>query len=98
LKRRWLLTFCFGLVLGFGFASVLSELGIGSGGMASAAIPLLSFNLGVELGQVVIAGAALPLIWKLRDKPSFVARFVPVCSMFVAVAGGFWLIERTMLK
>ena len=98
MKRRWLLTFCFGLVHGFGFAAVLSELGIGAGGMASAAIPLLSFNLGVELGQVVIAGAALPLIWKLRNKPSFVARFVPVCSIVVAVAGGFWLIERTMLK
>jgi len=98
MKRRWLLTFCFGLVHGFGFASVLSELGIGSGGIASAAIPLLSFNLGVELGQVVIAGAALPLIWKLRNRPSFVARFVPVCSGLVAVAGGFWLIERTVLK
>jgi hydrogenase/urease accessory protein HupE len=97
-KRRWLLTFCFGFVHGFGFASVLSELGIGSEGMAGAAIPLLSFNLGVELGQVAIAAAALPLIWKLRNRPSFVARFVPVCSVLVAVAGGFWLIERTMLK
>ena len=83
---------------GFGFASVLSELGIGSGGIAGAAIPLLSFNLGVEIGQVVIAGAALPLIWKLRNKPAFVARFVPVCSVLVAVAGGFWLVERTMLR
>ncbi|HEV8487331.1 MAG TPA: HupE/UreJ family protein, partial [Blastocatellia bacterium] len=98
MSRRWLLTFCFGLVHGFGFAAVLSELGIGSGGLAGAAIPLLSFNLGVELGQVVIAGAALPLIWKLRNRPSFVARFVPVCSVLVAVAGGFWLLERTMLK
>ena len=94
--RRWLLTFCFGLVHGFGFASVLHELGIGSGGLAGAAMPLLSFNLGVELGQVVIAGAALPLIWKLRNRPSFVARFVPVCSVLVAVAGAFWLVERVM--
>lgn len=98
MKRRWLLTFCFGLVHGFGFAAVLSELGIGSVGLAGAAIPLLSFNLGVELGQVVIAAVALPLIWKLRTKPSFVARFVPVCSVLLAVAGGFWLVERTMLK
>jgi hydrogenase/urease accessory protein HupE len=97
LNGRWLLTFGFGLIHGFGFASALGELGIGSSG-ASAAIPLLSFNLGVELGQMAIAAAVLPLIWKLRDKPSFVARFVPACSVFVALAGGLWLIERTLVN
>ena len=52
---RWLLTFGFGLVHGFGFASVLRELGLPSGGMARS---LLSFNLGVELGQIAIVGLA----------------------------------------
>ena len=98
LKARWLLTFGFGLIHGFGFASALSELGIVANGAASAALPLLSFNLGVELGQISIAAAVLPLIWKLRDKPSFVARFVPACSALVAVSGGLWLIERTLMN
>src|SRR5215469_4276281 len=49
-EQRWLLTFVFGLVHGFGFASALKELGIGAG--AEAAVPLMSFNIGVEVGQL----------------------------------------------
>ncbi|HBZ72031.1 MAG TPA: hypothetical protein DEP35_20800 [Deltaproteobacteria bacterium] len=70
--RRWLLTFVFGLIHGFGFASALKELGIGANG--SAAVPLLSFNLGVEAGQFAVAILVLPVIWKLGARPSFVAR------------------------
>lgn len=95
-KRRWLLTFAFGLVHGFGFASVLRELGIGSSG-SGAVVPLFSFNLGVELGQVAIASVALPLIWKLRSHPSFVTRYVPACSLLITLAGGLWLAQRTIL-
>src|SRR6185295_3996903 len=47
-RRRWLLTFAFGLIHGFGFASVLRELGIGANG-GGVAVPLFSFNLGVEI-------------------------------------------------
>jgi len=96
IKRRWMLTFAFGLVHGFGFASALGELGIGAG--AGAVAPLLSFNLGVEIGQIAIAALVLPLIWKLRQQPGFVIRYVPACSILVALAGGYWLIERTVLK
>lgn len=95
LNWRWLLTFGFGLVHGFGFASVLRELGIGSGG-GGLLIPLLSFNLGVEIGQVAIAAVALPLIWKLRSQPAFAARYVPACSVLIALMGGFWLVERIL--
>ena len=95
LDWRWLLTFGFGLVHGFGFASVLRELSIGTG--AAAVVPLLSFNLGVELGQMTIAALTLPLIWKLRKQPVFVARYVPACSLLVALAGSYWLIQRTLL-
>lgn len=96
-KRRWLLTFAFGLIHGFGFASVLRELGIGaqSGG---AIMPLLSFNLGVELGQIAIAASVLPLIWRFRQKQVFVVRYVPACSLLIALAGSYWLIERTLLR
>ncbi len=96
IKRRWLLTFAFGLIHGFGFASALAEIGVGTGLQAVA--PLLSFNLGVELGQIAIAALVLPLIWKLRQQPQFVIRYVPACSILVALAGGYWLIERTVLK
>jgi hydrogenase/urease accessory protein HupE len=96
LKWRWLLTFGFGLVHGFGFAAALRDLGLGSG--ASAALPLVSFNLGVEIGQIVIAAVVLPLIWKLRERPVFVTACAPVCSLLISIAGGFWLVERTLIK
>ena len=96
-KNRWLLTFAFGLIHGFGFASVLRELGIAEQG-GSAIIPLFSFNLGVELGQIAIAGLALPLIWKLRRQPKFAPRYVLACSALIALAGCYWLIERTLLS
>jgi len=92
-KGRWLLTFAFGLIHGFGFASVLRELGVGANG-AGIAMPLLSFNLGVELGQVIVAALALPVIWKLRTHRGFVARWVPACSMAVALLGGYWFVQR----
>jgi hypothetical protein len=90
---RWLLTFAFGLIHGFGFASVLREMGVGAkaGGVA---IPLLAFNLGVELGQIAVAAVVLPLIWKLRTRPVFVQRWVPACSLLVALAGAYWFFQR----
>ena len=94
IKGRWLLTFAFGLIHGFGFAGVLRELGIGADG--NVVMPLLTFNLGVELGQIGIAALVLPLIWKLRQQPAFVPRYVPACSLLVALAGGYWLVQRTL--
>jgi hydrogenase/urease accessory protein HupE len=95
-RRRWLVTFAFGLVHGFGFASVLRELGVGAGG-TGLLMPLFSFNLGVELGQLVIAGLAFPLIWRLRYSPTFLARYAPACSVLIILAGGYWFIERALL-
>jgi hydrogenase/urease accessory protein HupE len=92
-KGRWLLTFAFGLIHGFGFASVLRELGVGSNG-SGIAVPLVSFNLGVELGQIAIAALVLPVIWKLRAKPGFITRWVPACSVVVTLLGGYWFVQR----
>ena len=92
-KGRWLLTFAFGLIHGFGFASVLRELGVGktSGGIT---VPLVGFNLGVEIGQIIIAAVALPIMWKLRTHPAFIRRWIPACSVLVAVMGGIWFVQR----
>jgi len=95
LNRRWLLTFGFGLIHGFGFASVLREMGIGSA-VGGVTLPLLSFNLGVEIGQIAIASLVLPVIWNLRRRVFFVARFAPACSIMIALAGAYWLVVRTL--
>src|SRR5207302_473458 len=65
-NARRLVPFGFGLIHGFGFASALREAGIGSG-TGGIVLPLFSFNLGVELGQIMVAALALPIIWKLRE-------------------------------
>jgi len=95
-KGRWLLTFAFGLIHGFGFASVLRELGVGANG-SGIALPLVAFNLGVELGQLMVAAIALPVIWKLRTHPVFIRRCVPACSVLVALLGVYWFVERVWL-
>jgi hydrogenase/urease accessory protein HupE len=95
-RGRWLLTFAFGLIHGFGFASVLRELGVSSG-TTGIAMPLFSFNLGVELGQIAIAAVVLPAILVLRKRPVFLQRWVPACSAIVVVAGAWWLVQRTLL-
>ena len=91
-KGRWLLTFVFGLIHGFGFASVLRELGVGSHG--SVVMPLFSFNLGVELGQIAIAAVALPIMWQLRKREKFLKYGIPACSVIIAIAGAFWFVQR----
>jgi hydrogenase/urease accessory protein HupE len=96
-KARQLVTFGFGLIHGFGFASVLREMGIGAG-TGGVALPLLSFNVGVELGQIMVAAVALPIIWKLRSNPVFMVRWVPACSAAVVLLGSFWFVERVWLN
>jgi hydrogenase/urease accessory protein HupE len=96
-KARRMVTFGFGLIHGFGFASALREAGIGSG-TGGIALPLFSFNLGVELGQIIVAAAALPIIWKLRENPMFIARWAPACSAAVVLLGSFWFVERVWMS
>ncbi len=96
-KGRWALTFAFGLIHGFGFASVLRELGVGQGGQ-SLAMPLFTFNLGVEIGQVAVAAVVLPVVWRLRKNEIFLRRGVPALSAVVAAAGLYWLLERTVFN
>jgi hydrogenase/urease accessory protein HupE len=96
-KARQLVTFGFGLIHGFGFASVLLEMGVGAG-TGGIALPLLSFNVGVEFGQIMVAAVALPIIWKLRANRVFMVRWVPACSAIVVLIGSFWFVERVCMN
>jgi len=90
---RWKLTFAFGLVHGLGFATALRDLGIGASGMA-VALPLVSFNLGVEVGQIAVSLALVPLCWKVSAMPRARVQFAAAGSLLVVVAGSYWLIQR----
>jgi hypothetical protein len=94
-KWRGLITFSFGLVHGLGFADALREFGIGSGNFGIV-LPLIGFNLGVEVGQLSVAAVVLPILWQLRKHRLFVRQWVPACSVAVALAGSYWLVERIM--
>jgi hydrogenase/urease accessory protein HupE len=92
-KWRWVLTFAFGLIHGFGFAGVLKQVGLGSAGRALL-VPLLSFNLGVELGQIAVTAIVLPVLWGLRKVPAFERYGKQSISAVVALIGVYWLVQR----
>ena len=92
-RWRWALTLGFGLIHGFGFAGVLKAAGLGSSG-AGLLMPLFSFNLGVELGQVAVAAVVLPLLWRLRRWRPYERHGRFIISLLVVLAGAYWLIQR----
>jgi hypothetical protein len=91
-SRGWVV-FGFGLVHGFGFAGALLELGFGTSA-SGVAVALLSFNIGVEAGQIAAAAVMLPIAWVIRSRPSWQARLMPACSLMIAIAGSYWLVAR----
>ncbi|MFO1397599.1 MAG: HupE/UreJ family protein [Burkholderiales bacterium] len=91
LGRRWVLAFVFGLVHGFGFASVLADLGLPQASLLPA---LVAFNVGVEIGQLAIVTLFLPLAFAVRDT-RFYGRTVFVGgSLVVAAIAAAWFAER----
>jgi hypothetical protein len=92
-ERRWAVAFAFGLVHGFGFASVLADLGLPQGALLLA---LVGFNLGVEAGQLAIVAAFLPLAYALR-RGWFYRRLVFAGgSAAIALVAAVWLAERAL--
>ncbi len=89
--RRWVVAFGFGLIHGFGFASVLTDLGLPQGALLVA---LVGFNLGVEAGQLAIIAAFLPLAFALRRTWVYRRLVFLVGSAAIAVVAGIWLVER----
>ena len=89
--KRWRLAFVFGLVHGFGFASVLLDLGLPASALVAA---LGGFNVGVELGQLAIVGVFLPIAWLLRHTRFYRWVIVAGGSAAIVVLGLFWTLER----
>jgi hydrogenase/urease accessory protein HupE len=92
-EKRWRITFPFGLVHGFGFASALREIELPRARIPAA---LVSFNLGVELGQLAVLAVVLPLVVWLRQKEWFASRGARGLSAAVVAAGLFWFVQRAM--
>ena len=91
IRRLWMVAFGFGLVHGFGFASVLADLGLPRDALVLA---LVGFNVGVELGQLAIVVVFLPLAFALR-RTRFYRRWVMVGgSVLIALLAAVWLVER----
>jgi hypothetical protein len=89
--RAWVVAFGFGLIHGLGFASVLTELGLSRGILG---IALVSFNLGVELGQLAIVAVFLPTAFGLRRFPAYPGLLLRFGSIAIALVAGLWMIER----
>jgi len=89
--RRWTVAFGFGLIHGFGFASVLIDLRLPREALALA---LLGFNLGVEGGQLAIVALFLPLAYALRATRFYRRAVMTAGSLVIALLAGIWLVER----
>lgn len=88
--KEWMVAFVFGLFHGFGFASVLGEKGLGGDFLVYS---LLGFNLGVEIGQLLIICLAFPVLFLLR-KTAFYRYFIVIGSALLIFIALHWTIER----
>ena len=96
--HRWrpVIVFGFGLLHGLGFAGVLSDIGLPTDAFITG---LISFNVGVELGQLAVIGLAYIGVGLWCGKASWYRRVVVVPgSLVIAAIGGWWVIERTLLS
>ena len=89
---RALAALVFGLIHGFGFASVLKEFGLPREALAWS---LFSFNVGVEIGQLIIVGIVATTLEFVRRQNPVIGRRVAVAGSYVVIAAGaFWFIQR----
>jgi hypothetical protein len=92
IDARWAVAFALGLLHGFGFSSVLIDLGLPSHELIGA---LLAFNVGVELGQAAIVVALLPALYAIRTTLAYRALLF-AGSATAALLGSFWAYERLL--
>jgi len=94
-SRRWRITFPFGLIHGFGFAGALREIALPR---AQVPIALVSFNLGVEIGQLAVLSIVLPLAMAARNAPWFGERGVKALSVAIAAGGLALFVVRLVAR
>ena len=92
-QRRWLIAFVFGLIHGFGFASVLAELGLPADALV---LSLVGFNAGVEAGQLAIVAVFLPLAFWLRNTGLYRQGVFVGGSLLTLLIALMWLAERAL--
>jgi hypothetical protein len=92
-KKRWWVAFAFGLIHGFGFASVLLDLQLPASSLVTS---LLGFNLGVEIGQLALVAALMPLAYALRHTRGYSMLALRTGSVAIAAISLGWLLERSM--
>jgi len=89
---RVYVVFAFGLLHGLGFAGVLIELGLPRNEFLTA---LITFNVGVELGQLTVITAAFAIVgYWFREKPWYRRHIVIPVSLLIAATGAYWTVER----
>jgi len=88
--RDWVIAFIFGLFHGFGFASVLGDIGLKDEFLVYS---LLGFNIGVEIGQLAIIAAIFPILYLIRKKTVY-PKILIGGSIFLIIASIYWIIER----
>lgn len=90
-ERRWIVAFVFGLIHGFGFASVLSDLGLERGNLAVA---LFGFNAGIELGQLAIVVVLVPLAYWMRASVVYRRIVMPGGAVAIGIVAAYWFVTR----
>ncbi len=93
-EGRARIAFAFGLLHGFGFASVLADMGLPHG---AKMISLLAFNLGIEAGQLAVVAAIMPLAYALRSTAVYRRTLLPWGSAAIASLALVWLVQRALL-
>ena len=91
-KKRWLVAFAFGLIHGFGFASVLADLNLPN---SSLALSLLGFNIGVEVGQLILVAIVIPIAYLSRGSAAYPRFALQSGSVVIAAVSLGWLLERS---
>ncbi len=92
-RMRYAVTFAFGLIHGFGFAGALKEVSLPPLQFAWA---LLKFNLGIEVGQLLLVAVTVPLLFGARRWPGYRPWVLQVGSIAAILLAGIWLVERVL--
>ncbi len=92
-ESRARIAFAFGLLHGFGFASVLSDMGLPHG---ARVISLLAFNLGIETGQLAVVLTVMPIIYGIRAGVFYRRGVMPWGSAIIAAIATVWLVQRAV--